>query len=252
MKQRLIISLSLLFFVLCSAAYGSSIDDLNNAIALYKKNQDSEAYQILKNLISDQYAQNNIKSTAYYLLAIREKNKEDALLYVSKAIELDPASGKNYELKGTILYGMKKFNESAEFFTKAIETNPTDDKLYSMRGMAYRDAGNFEKAMPDLKKSVELSPRNALYKMRLGKALFLMRNYQDSIDVLQDALPLIQNKNMLAECSFMIAESFYFLNDYANADDYYVIARRNTNDKNILNNIKRRATSFNNLARWNS
>ncbi|WMW65750.1 tetratricopeptide repeat protein [Nitratidesulfovibrio liaohensis] len=239
-----------IFLLLTSSANAAPVDDLNQAISLIKSGRESEAQEILRNIIKLE-ATDDVKSAAYYMLAAREKDKNSALTLATRAIDLDKTAARNYEMKGSILYDLKRYEESIAMLTKAIELNPIDDRLYSMRGMAFRDGGNFEKAFLDLGKAVEMSPKNGLYRMRLGKAYFLNKKYAEAIAELERAADTIQRQDQAAECLLMVADSYFATNDTAKAQQLYTAAYKYTTDQDTRKYIQTRLKSFEELKKWN-
>ncbi|MBG3878833.1 tetratricopeptide repeat protein [Desulfovibrio oxamicus] len=249
MKKRIIASALLL--LLTANANASPVEELNNAVTMIKSGRESEGMSIIRALANSDASPSQVKSAAYYMLGAREKNKEQALLYANTAIELDKTASRNFELKATLLYDMKKYNDSAESFTSAITLTPADDRLYSLRGMAFRDAKNFERAIQDLSKAVEMNPNSGLYRMRLGKAYYLSKKYPEAIAELEKALGQLQKQEQAAECGMLLGDSYLSSNNAEQAQKYYSFAYRYTTDPELRTAIQERLKSFEELKKWN-
>lgn len=91
-----------------------------------------------------------------------EDNKvEDALSLAVSLLKQTPNSAQLYNLLGRI-YGEKKGDADAAilYLNKAIELDPNFVSAYENLGIAYATKGNFPKAMELMKKALELDPEN--------------------------------------------------------------------------------------------
>jgi len=98
----------------------------------------------------------------------KEKFNE-ALADVDKAIELETDNAMTHELRGMILLGLEKYDEALASFNRATELVPEAALPYQHRGELYRQKGDLEKAVEQLSKALELSPDNvAVLLVRAG------------------------------------------------------------------------------------
>lgn len=68
---------------------------------------------------------------------------------VSKLVEM----GKNNMESGN-------FQEALSFFEQALLTNPQNADLWNLKGTALRSMGRYEEAIESFNKSLEIEPRN--------------------------------------------------------------------------------------------
>ena len=52
------------------------------------------------------------------------------------------------------------FQEALSFFEQALLTNPQDADLWNLKGTALRSMGRYEEAIESFNKSLEIEPRN--------------------------------------------------------------------------------------------
>lgn len=98
-----------------------------------------------------------------------EKKYAEALKDVDRALELNPKSPTNQVLRGTVLLGLERYDDALASFNKASELTPGDTRPFQLRAQLYRQKGDLEKTVEQLTKALELSPDNAdLLLMRAG------------------------------------------------------------------------------------
>jgi len=91
------------------------------------------------------------------------ENKEfnSAVIYYTKAIELDPKYVNGYILRGVAYDALKKYPEAIADYTKAIELDPKKADAYYNRGVAYDALKKYEEALADYTKAIEIDPKKA-------------------------------------------------------------------------------------------
>ncbi len=107
-----------------------------------------------------------------------DKDLNNALLLVNRAIEMDPLFARGYVLKGNILhYGKRSYGVPTQIWIdsafqladKAINLDTTLAEAYLLRGNIYRNQdGKAEEAKNDLKKAYKLEPGNPDVLQSLG------------------------------------------------------------------------------------
>ena len=140
---------------------------LNEAIKYHCEGNILQAGKLYKYLIN-KGSKNSVAFTNYGLILINSGKKEDAEIFIRKAIELNPKDSIAYSNLGGILQGLGKLQE-AEFFTrKAIELNPKDSIAYSNLGGILNDFEKLEEAEMFTRKAIELNPKFANPYSNLG------------------------------------------------------------------------------------
>jgi tetratricopeptide (TPR) repeat protein len=89
-------------------------------------------------------------------MAAGSSDLAEALKWLTKAIELDPAYGLAYMNRGAILGGIGKHDLAIADLTKAIELMPANAMAYNNRGVVYTQKGDARSALADYAKAIAL------------------------------------------------------------------------------------------------
>ena len=143
---------------------------LNEAIKYHCEGNILKASKLYKFLIN-KGSQNSASYANYGLILINSGKKEEAEIFIRKAIELNPKDSISYSNLGGILRDLGKLQE-AEFCTrKAIELNPKDSISYSNLGGILQDLGKLQEAEMFTRKAIELNPKDSVAYSNLGGIL---------------------------------------------------------------------------------
>lgn len=82
------------------------------------------------------------------------------------------------------------FAEAIDNYSKAIELDPSNHVLFSNRSAVYLKMENGESALKDAEKCVSLNPTWARGLGRKGAALYLLKRFEDAVEVYEQALTL--------------------------------------------------------------
>lgn len=136
-----------------------------------------------------------------YILKEQE-NYEEALKYISKAIEINPKSIDYYDIRSEILYKLKDYKNAIEDYTKLIENNPKPKFFLSKiaKSVEYYDRGvskfwlnDYKGAIEDYTIAIKLNPKNYVYYFEKGKAKTWIQDYKGAIEDYTEALRLNPN-----------------------------------------------------------
>ena len=115
-----------------------------------------------------------LTADTYYEIAlarITADDADDALVNLSKAIDLNPNYVDAYFLRGLIYGSQYDFDKAIADFEKVVELDPshTDAKAmhadaYAARGADYALEKNYDKAIADFERAIELDPDKAEFK----------------------------------------------------------------------------------------
>ena len=81
-----------------------------------------------------------------YMLADRGVRLDEALNYVKKAIELDPANGAYLDSLGWAYYKLGKYDLAEENLSKAVQRTPNDPTVQDHLGDVYQKVGRLKQA----------------------------------------------------------------------------------------------------------
>ena len=112
-----------------------------------------------------------LTADSYYEIALARITADDALVNLSKAIDLNPNYVDAYFLRGLIYGSQYDFDKAIADFEKVVELDPshTDAKAmhadaYAARGADYALEKNYDKAIADFERAIELDPDKAEFK----------------------------------------------------------------------------------------
>ena len=145
----------------------------------------------------------------FYLLKAeqaQEENKyQEAIKYISKAIELDTSNALYYEMRGVIIAGLninnkqkihiekRSFRRALNDFNKALELEPENPDFYNSRGTLYLNFRKYKEALYDFEHQLEFVKYTSETIMALtskARVLFESNELDASFRVLEDALEL--------------------------------------------------------------
>lgn len=110
--------------------------------------------------------------------ATGEKNQKDKAAYLKTIKEIGAIEW--FETGYQSLVAKRK-NEALIALTRAIELNPKFPEAYNNRGIAYEELGEMKRAIQDYSKVIELNPESAIAYNNLGIAYGKLGNYQQAI-----------------------------------------------------------------------
>ena len=119
-----------------------------------------------------------------------EKDYEDAIADINKALELNPGNASFYIYKGKI-YGLKEdYAKAIEYLKKAIKAEPDFATAYAELGLMYAKQGNEQEFTKNLEKALRLKPDSGkLYKVR-GNGYFALKKQDKGIRDYETAIGL--------------------------------------------------------------
>lgn len=166
--------------------------------------------------------------------ALENNNFQEAVNFVSKAIELDPSNALYYEKRGKIISGLEvenkqlihinsqSFKKALFDFNKALELEPDNADFYQSRGVLYLNFRKYTEALDDFEQELKLA-KYADQKIsamgRRAKAKFKAKEIDASFKILEDALKIdsfnIFILNNLA-IQYLVLEDFETARKYLN------------------------------------
>lgn len=205
---------------------------LKSAISALNDNKYDSAKMILMKVIQDVNISTKHKAMAYYLYSMTEQNPDEAIIYCSKAAELDSTEAHLFfERLGGLYHEKKDYAKSLEMLDKAISISPLRAVALSMRGGVYREMGNIDKALADFDKAISLEPTIAIFYVRRGIARFLANQQDGALTDFTTAISKRVTESSQGICYYYMAKIYLQKNDYTNAKTLYQSALQHLADE---------------------
>jgi tetratricopeptide (TPR) repeat protein len=98
-----------------------------------------------------------------------EKYFQEAIDYLSKAIQMSPNDVYLYGTRGYTYFKMKDYQSALQDQSEAIRLSPNSGGLYYNRSLTYENLGMNALAIADLEKCIELTKDNSLKEIYRGR-----------------------------------------------------------------------------------
>ena len=115
---------------------------------------------------------------------------EEALIYLDKAIELDPTNSEAYRIRGHIWTEIDKRELAIDDYSTAITYDPDNEDLFGFRGLAYYDSDKYQEAIDDYTKVLTMNPYEIFIYNSRGNAWMELSNYGNAITDYSKAIEL--------------------------------------------------------------
>ena len=148
-----------------------------------------EEEQIIK--LAQKSLEKGINPEAFAYIAYAKNqtgNSEDALEYISQAIELDSKNSYYFGLSGDIKLSLKEYESAIKDFSKAIKINPNNSDYFYKRGMGKEYLGDYRGSINDLSRAIALDPSNLIYVSERAKKKSSIGDYEGAISDISKTL----------------------------------------------------------------
>jgi tetratricopeptide (TPR) repeat protein len=182
--------------------------------------------------------------------ARENNNYQEAVSYITKAIELDSFNALYYELRGRVVAGLNVDNKQLEHidiqsfktalsdFNKAIELEPENPDFYESRGVLYLNFRKYKEALHDFEQQLKYVVYTSEKIKAMGgkaKAKFESNEIDASFRILEEALNLDPTSVLILND---LALQYLILSEFELARKYLNKALAiNSNDKITLANM---------------
>ena len=172
---------------------GGKVEELKKAEALFQRAID----------LDPQFCRAYVGVAETYLEYIfwgRESPKkmlEQASTPALKALAINSNDGGTFGALGAISYYKYEKETAILYLKKAIEINPSYVGAYNKLAWIYAFEGNLELMEANFNKVLKLDPLSTKYIGDMGQAYYYMREFQKAIDLMDDGLKRFPDDNML-------------------------------------------------------
>ncbi|MGB3074545.1 MAG: tetratricopeptide repeat protein, partial [Chitinophagales bacterium] len=147
-------------------------------------------YQEAVNLLNKAITISNKSADVYWQLGLAHEGMGkggEAVSAYERAAELNPTMAKAYIRTGVIWRLARNYNQSLASFQKGLQADQNFPPAYREMAELYFYTGQFDKAKEDYAKYLDLADKNDYTQFRYAQYLFLTKDYQGSLAIL-DAL----------------------------------------------------------------
>lgn len=179
-----------------------NIEQSNICIDAAKSFYENRDYANAEKKLNEALKLNNKNAEAYYRLGMIEdvvkNNKDKAISYFTKAIELDSHNVDYYRSRGNKEAEKLQFKQLFDDLNKIIELDPQNAEAYETLGIMHDANGHSEESIEYFNKAIQYSHNKrvlyGLYKER-ASAKINLRDYDGAIADYKNAIELAKQVN---------------------------------------------------------
>ena len=101
------------------------------------------------------------------MISANQSRLEEALYYVSKGVEINPALPNAHNSHGSVLHKMGRILEAKTAFEQAIKCNPNYANAHFNLGLVLYQTGDTASAVHEFQKTLQIDPNHTMAKMQL-------------------------------------------------------------------------------------
>ena len=121
---------------------------------------------------------------------------EEALVSYDKAIEIQPDYCFAWEIRGLVLFALRRFEEALASENKAIEIEPNNSLAWTNRGTALFFLGRFEQALASHDKAIEIESDNSLAWSNRGITLNNLGRFEQALASYDKAIEIEPDESL--------------------------------------------------------
>jgi class 3 adenylate cyclase/TolB-like protein len=156
----------------------------------------------------------------------REEELKRAQALALKALALDPATTRAYNVLASIELYRKHYDLALAQIDRALEINPSDVESYANRGAFLAWAGRAAEALPWLEGALRFDPANGFAASKLCMAYYLLGRYTEAVDAGVRGLSRNPGRNTQLLTHPMLAAAYAELGRQQDAEHERAIAAR--------------------------
>lgn len=164
-------------------------------------------------LISNQFPVYFFRGSAHSRLG----HYDQAILDLSKAIQLDPENATAYNNRGVAYSELHEYEKAVDDFTMGIQVEPEGSEvfyLYANRGNTYLFLKQYDKAIADTTNAIQIDPKNPVVYCFRGSAYLVMGQYDSAINDYSEGIKLDPKDNI---CYYNRGLAYSSLGKYSQA-----------------------------------
>lgn len=125
-------------------------------------------------------SQNPAAWSALGLVNLLQEQEDEALLHLTRAINLGSTWAGDYINRGIIFYHHHNYRGAMADYDKAVELAPDDAQSYYNRGVLRHELGDYNHALEDLTRAIELAPERAEMRYQRGVVELQLQQWEEA------------------------------------------------------------------------
>lgn len=224
-----------------------SIDSLNMdfyfSLADYYKTTKNErvadsVYKIAVDAGKNQIKKDSTKAQPYNRLAyyfFSQKDYNEAIKYINKAISIDKNNGILYQHRGVIFLRENNSDEAIKSLAIAVKLVPKiSEALFSIMGEAYIGKNYYNNAIKNYREAIDSYPKNIGFYISLSNTLILVKKNKQADETCRAALTAVEQQPAIPDLELSyrfrdIGNIFNKIGDTIKAKESYNMAVENYN-----------------------
>lgn len=218
---------------------------LEVAAQLAYDNKHRDASKLFKKLLLAEPS--NSEYLRGYIETIQGSNILNELkeLIQNEQIKANPFYNNLYNQMALEFIKNRQFSDAENFLRKALEEREDDRFSLYYLSLVYREVGRNDLSLEISRKHSKFYPNDKEGYINSAISLISMQKYEEAIDELNIALTLYPED---FEINYFLGLTSYSLNDYLNAEKYYMISLRL--DDTSIASMHGLAMTYDNLEKW--
>jgi len=144
---------------------------------------------------------NDLNSTLAYSFSLNQlKKEEEAIVYLERALRIDPKNTQALGMLALIYDGKKLFEKSDSIYSIAVSMDSTNILLLNNYAYSLADRGiELDRALSMVKKAIAEEPENSSYLDTIGWVYFKLGEYSMAVEYIEKAIELDENNATLLD-----------------------------------------------------
>ena len=176
------------------------------------------------------------------LLTLLRESKDDAarqevLQRAEALIKAHPKEVRAYAVYADILSKLNRKADARNAYVKAARIEPSMFELWAAILQLDGELNQIDSSLAHSEQAIELFPNQGMFWYSNGTAYLMKRNYQKSVDALEEALKLSsENQNLTAVIQAQLGDAYNGLGNHAKSDEAYEAALKKDPDNDYVAN----------------
>ena len=162
---------------------------LEEALLLHKKGQLKEAEKLYKSILKSSSSNFEVIHLLG-IIKIQLKQFEEAIVWLDKAININPNNHSVFNNLGVCYKELKKYNEALNNFQNSIKIKPDYAEAYNNLAIIYKSLENYEEAIKNYNKAIKLKPDYAESYNNLGIIYLNQEKFDAAKDLFEKAIKI--------------------------------------------------------------